>query len=66
MSDDIIDDIVNSKRIVVNRGKNNNMLSDEWETTRVIDFNQNFETISKRGKNIAGSWNESWFNNDQG
>ena len=42
------------------------MLSDEWETTRVIDFNQNFETISKRGKNIAGSWNESWFNNDQG
>lgn len=45
VSDDVIEDIANDKKIVVNRGKHFNFRQEEWENTRIIDFRENFETI---------------------
>ena len=41
VSDDIIDDIANSQRIVMNRGKNS--YEEEWENKKIMDFQNNFE-----------------------
>ncbi|TNV81243.1 hypothetical protein FGO68_gene4094 [Halteria grandinella] len=67
VSDDIIEDVANNKKIIVNRGKKlDSILQDEWENTRIIDFKENFETIKNRGQNCFGSWQESWYDKDNG
>jgi hypothetical protein len=38
VSDDVIEVVASDKMIIVNRGKQANVLSDEWEKTKIIDF----------------------------
>ena len=40
------------------------MLQDEWETRKTVDFAQNFELVSKEGRNIMGVWKESWYDRE--
>ncbi len=64
VQEDVIEDLGSGLKTVINRGKTATALQDEWESTRVIYFKENFELISKKGRNITGAWNESWYDKD--
>jgi hypothetical protein len=59
-SDDVIEKVSENKKIILNRGRRATE-QNEWENARIIDFNENFETIQKTGRNAEGTWRETWY-----
>lgn len=49
-SDDVIEKVSEGQRIISKRGRNESEQS-EWESARIIDFKQNYDTIRNRGSN---------------
>jgi hypothetical protein len=47
---DVIEKVSEGQRIISKRGRNESEQS-EWESARIIDFKQNYETIRNRGSN---------------
>lgn len=62
-SEKVIEDIGNDKWIVLESVKKGEQ--EEWENKRIINFKENFETVSKRGSNPTGRWQEEWSERDQ-